>query len=62
MNFVFASAAKQSSFKRRDCFTAFETTNFRLFFDEFIAIKAKQSCRWFDTRLDCFTAFAMTKR
>ncbi len=29
MNFVFASAAKQSSFKRRVCFTAFAMTGHR---------------------------------
>ncbi len=58
MNFVFASFAVQSSFKRRDCFTAFAMTNLRLFFDEFMESFAVQSS--FKQR-DCFTAFAMTK-
>ncbi len=60
MNFVFASAAKQSSFKKRDCFTAFAKTNLRLYFDEFIASAAKQSSAPVAARSDRFTAFAMT--
>ena len=41
MNLVFASAAKQSSFKRRDCFSAFAKTNLRLFVDELMESLSK---------------------